>query len=106
MVGIEAAAPRPGRSSASHSDPRRPLREQRPLPLPALQLESFPPTPCSWSTPGHRVDALLGPCSSLQHVLEVRVYRRFRAPITQPSDMDKQPRTQPPFGCWHVDAAV
>ncbi|XP_050837128.1 uncharacterized protein LOC103820730 isoform X3 [Serinus canaria] len=105
MVGTEPVAPRRGRSSASHSDRRRPLRAQHPLPLPSLQQESFPPTPCSWSAPGHRDHALLGPRSSLHHVLEVRVYKRykrFRAPITQPPDMDEQPLAHPPFGCWQI----
>lgn len=70
IAGTEPATPRPGRSSASHSDPRRPLRALRPPALPVLQPESFPHTPCSWGAPGHRNHAFLGPCSSLHHVLE------------------------------------
>lgn len=94
MVGTEPVAPRPGRSSASHSDPG--LRAQRPPTAACAAAGILPPTPCSWSAPGHRDHTLLGPRSSLHHVLEVRGYKRFCAPITQPPDMDKQPLTLPP----------
>lgn len=107
-VGTEPGAPRPGLSSPSHSDPRRPLRALRPLPLPALQQESFPRTPWSWSAPGHMDHAFLEPCSSLHHMLEVRVYKRYKrfsAPTTQPPPTNTHLPTHT-FGCREVDAAV
>lgn len=69
MAGIEPAAPRPGRSHVHTATPAgRCGQSARPRCLRCNR----DPLSCafSWSAPRHRDYALLGPCSSLHHVLE------------------------------------